>query len=250
MRETVRAARWRGAAGRALALVIAAGGAGACSARDAEVGADWSPSLDASFGDSSRAGDAPLTDGRGSNESGAGRCDRGGALRLHYRNLSATVMNTNINYIVKVENATGAPVPLAALEVRYYFTNELGAAGVTDIFYTDTCCSNKITDFKDAIVTSLEATPTSPTATAYMSIGFAPSIGALAAGDAVQVELSYHSPGYTTSFSQGNDYSFNTSAVGSQAQWNDCPGPSCEAKFTSCALTVHRDGALVWGTPP
>jgi endoglucanase len=248
MCETVRAARWRGAAGKG-ALVIAACSAGACSARDAEVGADWSPSLDASFGDSSRPGDAPL-DGRGSNESGAGRCDRGGALRLYYRNLSATVMNTNINYIVKVENATGAPIPLASLEVRYYFTNELGAAGVTDIFYTDTCCSNKITDFKDAIVTSLEATPTSPTATAYMSIGFAPSIGALAVDDAVQVELSYHASGYTTSFSQANDYSFNTSAVGPQTQWNDCPGPSCEAKFTSCALTVHRDGALVWGTPP
>jgi hypothetical protein len=49
---------------------------------------------------------------------------------------------------------------------------------------------------------------------------------------------------------QTNDYSFAATAGGTQAQWNDCPGPQCDAKFTNCALTVHQNGVLAWGTPP
>ena len=33
-----------------------------------------------------------------------------------------------------------------------------------------------------------------------------------------------------------------------QAEWDACP-TQC-AKFGTCAMTVYRDGALVWGAPP
>jgi hypothetical protein len=235
----------------------------ACSAEHAEVGSDWPPSSDAGDSDwppSSDAGDsestlvdrtvAPGEAGVDSAEGGVGRCDPLAPIRLYYWNLSATSISTDINYIVKVENATAAALPLGALEVRYYFTNELAAPFTTDIFYTDTCCSNKITDFNDKVVATLQPTAARPNANAYLRIGFASSLGSLAVGDAVQVELGFHDPGYGRNLTQANDYSYGMAAAGTQSQWNDCPGAQCDAKFTSCNITVHRDGVLVWGTPP
>ena len=220
---------------------------GACSAQHAEVGSDWPPGAD--------AGDVgPTLDGASPDanviDGGAGRCDSLAPLRLYYWNLTAASPSNNINYIIKVQNATGAALPFGALEVRYYFTNELAAPWTTEIFYTDTCCSNKITDFNDDIVATVQTIPARPNANASIGIGFAASLGTLAAGDAVQVELGFHDPGYARNLTQTNDYSYSPTATGMQSQWNDCPGAQCEAKFTSCALSVHRDGALVWGTPP
>jgi hypothetical protein len=155
-----------------------------------------------------------------------------------------------VNFIVKVENATGAPIAMSSLEVRYYLTNELAAPHVIDVFYVDTCCSNKRTDFKDGVLTSLEPFSPKPDANAYLRVAFANAVGSLASGDAVQVEIGFHDVGYMRSQTQTNDHSYAPSAGGTQAEWDDCPGAQCASKFTSCALTVHRDGALVWGTPP
>ena len=222
-----------------------------CSAEHAEVGSDWPPTPDAADSGSGDRASAP-SDGakEGAAEGGVGRCDALAPLRLYYRNLTASSPSTNINYIVKVENATGAALPLGGLEVRYYFTNELAPPWETEIFYTDTCCSNKMTDFNDAIVKTVQSMPARPNADSHIAIGFAGSLGTLAPGDAVQVELGFHAPGYSLNLTQTNDYSYAAAAAGTQTQWNACPGPQCDPKFTTCSLTVYRDGALVWGTPP
>lgn len=231
-------------------LVVACGTLAACSAEDAQVGSGLPPDSDAgdsgSLLDRAAAGDAASE----SAEGGGARCNSAAPLRLYYRNLTGSSPSNNLNYIVKVENATAAAVPLAAIEVRYYFTNELSDPFTTEVFYTDTCCSNKITDFNDRIVTTLRTIAARPNATAYLGIGFAASLGTLAAGDAVQVEIGFHDPSYARNLDQANDYSYDATATATQSQWNDCPGPQCEARLTSCAITVHRDGALVWGTPP
>ena len=221
----------------------------ACSAEQAEVGSDWPPGFDAGDSGSSLVDRAmPLADT--GTEGGIGRCDAMAPLRLHYRNLTPASPSTNINYIIKVENATAGALPLGALEVRYYFTNELASPWTTEIFYTDTCCSNKVTDFNDKVVTAVPTIPARANANAYLSIGFAPSAGSLAAGDAVQVEVGFHDPDYARNLTQANDYSYGATATGTQSQWNDCPGAQCEAKFATCAITLHRDSVLVWGTPP
>jgi hypothetical protein len=215
-----------------------------CAPTQAEVGAD--PPLDAGsvVGDGmSRPVDAP-------DAGSSGRCDALAPLRLYYWNLRTAASSTDINYIVKVENRTGAAIAMSSLEVRYYFTNELTPSATIDIFYTDTCCSNKKTDFNDGILTQVRALPAQPNADAYLPIAFAPAVGLLAPGDAVQVEIGFHEPGYARTLTQSNDYSYGASAGGTQSQWDDCPGSSCDGKFTSCALTVHEDGLLVWGTPP
>jgi len=214
-----------------------------CGAMHAEVGSV--PPLDAGA-----IGDAPSSTADGGDAPGGGRCDARAPLRLYYRNLRAAATSTDINYIVKVENATGAAIPMSSLEVRYYFTNELPSSATIDIFYTDTCCSNKKTDFNDGIVAMLKTLPPRPSADAYLPIAFGPAVGMLAHGDAVQVELGFHVGGDAGILTQANDYSYAATAGGTQSQWNDCPGPQCESKFTSCALTVHQNGVLVWGTPP
>jgi len=214
-----------------------------CAPSHAEVGSD--PPLDAA---TTADGTTPGADG--SDAAGAVKCGARTPLRLYYWNLRTAATSTDINYIVKIENATGAAIPLSSLEVRYYFTNELTSSATIDIFYTDTCCSNKKTDFNDGIVTSVKSLPAKPNADAYLPIAFAPTVGSLADGDAVQVEIGFHEPGSTRTLTQTNDYSYGATAGGTQAQWNDCPGPQCESKFTSCALTVHENALLVWGTPP
>jgi hypothetical protein len=208
------------------------------------VGAD--PPGDA--GPGLRDGTPPFADV--STDGAVGRCDGRAPLRLYLWNLRTAASSADVNFIVKVENATGAPLAMSSLEVRYYLTNELVPPSVIDVFYVDTCCSNKRTDFKDGVVTSLETFVPKPDANAYLRVAFASTVGLLAAGDAVQVEIGFHDVGYSRNQTQTNDYSYAASAGGTQAEWDDCPGPQCEAKFTSCALTLYRDGMLVWGTPP
>jgi hypothetical protein len=152
--------------------------------------------------------------------------------------------------LIKVENASGSALPLGSLRVRYYFTNELESPSTIDIYYSDTCCSDKITNFNSEVLRSLQSIPVTPKADAYLEIGFADSVGSLARGDAVQVELGFHAPDYARDMTQTNDYSYLPDATGSQAQWDDCPGAQCASTFTTCAMTVHRDDALVWGAPP
>lgn len=245
-----------------------------CSSMDAEVGSAPPSASDAGDGDAPAVADASGSDvplasdardtgpapidrsspseaGGDASEGGiVGRCDALAPIRLYYWNLSAPSSSDHLNYIVKVENATGVPLPLSSLKVRYYFTNELAPPTAIDIFYTDTCCSNRISAFNGDVLRTLEAMPAKPNANAYLQIAFAAAVGSLASGDAVQVELGFHDPGYARNLTQTNDYSYRATSTGTQAQWNDCPGPQCDAKFTTCAITVHRDDVLVWGTPP
>ena len=216
-----------------------------CAAVDAEVGAV--PPLDGGAN-----GDASPRDGASRSDSppGVGRCDESAPLRLYAWNLRTETSSADINYIVKVANQTGAELALSSLEVRYYFTNELAPPTEIDVFYADTCCSNKRTDFNGSVVTAVQTMAAKPNANAYLSIAFAPAAGALPAADAVQVEVAFHDTGYARTLTQSNDYSFSANAGGTQTQWDRCPGSQCEAKFTSCLLTVHREGQLVWGTPP
>jgi hypothetical protein len=224
---------------------------GGCAPIGAEVGAV--PPEGGAWEDdgATRDGASRPVDGASDPQDGAvGRCDPSAPLRLFYWNLKSETMSTDINYIVKVDNETGAAVPLSSLEVRYYFTNELAPPTEIDVFYADTCCSNKRTDFNDAIVASVQTIAAKPGANAYLSIAFSPAAGTLLAGDAVQVEVAFHDEAYARMLAQSNDHSFSAAANGTQTQWDRCPGSQCEAKFTSCMLTVHRDQRLVWGTPP
>jgi hypothetical protein len=89
-----------------------------------------------------------------------------------------------------------------------------------------------------------------PGADAYLEIGFAPALVPLAAGDAIQVEVGLHDPDMAFSSNQSNDYSYDENAVGTQDEWDACPGPDCPSSFVSCKLIVLQNDVIVWGTPP
>jgi cellulose binding protein with CBM3 domain len=193
----------------------------------------------------------PPTPNVDASEAGAvGRCDALAPIRLYYWNAQPGASSNLIDYVVKVENATGAPLPVSSLKVRYYLTNELMPPSTIDIFYTDTCCSNKIINFNGDILTALQTIPVKPNADAFLEIAFAAAVGSLAPGDAVQVELGFHDPAYARNLTQTNDYSYGPNATGTQVQWDSCPGAQCEPTFTTCSITVDQNDVLVWGTPP
>jgi len=178
----------------------------------------------------------------------ASMCDSNGALRLYYWNARPAERTDLIDFLVKIENRTGRAVPLANLSVRYYFRDELTPSAKLDVYYSDTCCSNKIT-FDDRVLSSVQRVSL-PNADSYLEIGFAPSVGGLSPGDAAQVELGYYDDASVAASQQSNDYSFLATANGTQADWDACPGPTCLPTFTNCALTVYDAGVRVWGTPP
>ena len=176
-------------------------------------------------------------------------CDARAALRLYHWNAHPSDTTNGIDFLVKVENTASLPLSLGALEIRYYFANELAPPTVASVFYSDTCCSDKIM-FNDRVVASLVMTPAQPKADSYLSIAFDPTLGDLAPADAVQVELGFHDPQFARDFTQTNDYSYVPSATATQAEWDTCPGPQCPTRLTTCTITVYQNDALVWGLPP
>jgi len=179
---------------------------------------------------------------------GGSACDLAAPFPLYYWAERSKDTTELIDFLVKVENRSGAAIPLATLSVRYYFTDELTPPVTLDVYYSDTCCSNKIS-FDDQVLTTVHSV-SSAQADSYFELGFDESVGELAPGDAVQVEIGYHDAAFVSTSIQSNDYSFLATATGTQLDWDACPGPACLPAFTNCALTVHRAGVRVWGTPP
>jgi len=182
-------------------------------------------------------------------DGGIGRCDEMAPIRLYARSVYASSPSDGIDFIVKVANKTAQPVPMASLEVRYYFTNELANPWMANTYYADTCCNQPRTNLDAHVLVSAQPMAPTPTADTYLEFGFDGASGDVAPRDAVQVEVAFHAPSFDRNLVQTNDYSFGTTNVGTQAQWDGCPGPSCE-QFTTCAITVYREGSLVWGAPP
>jgi hypothetical protein len=199
-------------------------------------------------------GSEPVPDGEADSglapqpEGGVGRCDDQAPIRLYEWNVQTASSTDAMNYSVKLENHTRAPIPLETLTARYYFTNELVMPWTAEVYYSDICCNAPVQRLDSKVVASCHAMTPTTNADSYLEFGFVAGAGDLAAGDAVQVEIAFHAPAYDRNLTQSNDYSY-TPIGGTQIQWDACPGAAC-AKFRTCAITVYRDGVLVWGTPP
>jgi hypothetical protein len=179
---------------------------------------------------------------------GASACPAEGPYRLFYRAAQAATTADSIDFLFKIQNASGASLPLASLAVRYYFTSEV-AAPQTSVYYADECCAASRTGFTADVAVTVNATPTA-TATAdhYIEVTFDAGAGSVQDGDSVQVEVGFFAPLHAQTLNQANDYSFIATSAGTQAQWDLCP-PQC-AQFQSCVMTAYLNGTLIWGTPP
>jgi hypothetical protein len=175
-------------------------------------------------------------------------CPAGAPIELFYRTAQAAADTDAIDFLVKVQNHTGAAIPLSSLSLRYYFTNEITPTWQTAVYYAGECCNASRSGFTADVAVSVNAMPATASADHYLEVTFDAGAGALADGDAVQVEIAFFAPGHTQNLNQANDYSFIASAASTQAAWDQCP-TAC-AQFGSCVITVYENGALVWGTAP
>jgi len=175
-------------------------------------------------------------------------CAAGGPYALYYRAAQTAADADSIDFLFKVQNASGAPLPLVGLAVRYYFTSEVPAPQ-TSVYYADECCTTSRTGFTADVAVTVNAMPV-PTATAdhYLEVTFDAGAGSIEDGDDVQIEVGLFAAMHAQNLDQANDYSFLAADTGSQAAWDLCP-PQCTA-FQSCLMTAYVNGSLVWGAPP
>jgi hypothetical protein len=182
-------------------------------------------------------------------DSAGAACDPGAPIVLYYRAGQGAASTDQIDFLYKVVNNTGAPIPLTSLAVRYYFTNELTVSNQTAVFYTSTCCgSTSHNGFDSDVIVTVNTIPAVSGADTYIETTFDAAAGDVQNGDYVQVEVGFHATAYTQNLQQTNDYSFIATATGTQAAWDACP-TQC-SNFQSCRMTVYKDGVLVWGQAP
>jgi cellulose binding protein with CBM3 domain len=194
--------------------------------------------------------DGPLTADQGEGSSDAAICGSTPFTLLHWNVSPNSTGPLDLEF--KISNTTGQTIPASSLNLRYYLTNEFTMPTLYTC-YTEVYGNAARTGFNASVTLALQsiASPTNPTATSYIEVGFDSGAGVLLAGDTIKFEIGLVGNGGMQS--QTNDYSYVSAARGTQNEWDQCPagpgGPKC-AKYVSCVIEVYKDGILVWGTPP
>jgi hypothetical protein len=141
---------------------------------------------------------------------------------------------------LQVLNVGTDALPLKGLEIRYYYTDDLATSG------SSTGASIVELDDKapsDVTVTLVAMTTPTVTADHYVKITYATSslvpdtnrkCDRTTPPECAEVSFRIHQANYEGLYDPSNDYSF-------------VPSPSIG---NNGLITVHQDGAVIWGTPP
>jgi hypothetical protein len=147
------------------------------------------------------------------------------ALTAQYRTSASGATTDQVEPWFKLVNSGTTTVPLAEVKIRYYFRGE-----TPDVGYRFACswavrgCGNVTGTFGNL----------SGDADRYLEVGFTSGAGTLAAGqDTGDLQLRFYRTNWGP-ITQSDDYSFR--------------GESTYSAWSK--VTVHRGGALLWGTPP
>ena len=157
-------------------------------------------------------------------------------------NLSVALKMVNVANLqfvtinVHVTNVGTNAVPLSELTVRYWYTlddstNPAQTANCDYSFLTGSCAPIVFGSSSFVAVSPLRVN-----ADHYFQFGFTTAAGSLAAsgGTTSDMQLRWNKNNFTN-FTQTNDYSYNAST----SAWT-----------TTTAVTVYRNGVLVYGTEP
>ena len=155
-------------------------------------------------------------------------------ISVQFNNGNASSSSNSIYAKYKVTNNTGAPLNLADLKLRYYYTIDeekqqnfwCDHAGMMNGYnYVDV--TSKVTG------TFVKMSQTTSTADYYFEVGFASDAGTLASGSYIEVQTRVARADWTN-YNQSNDYSYKLS--GSYVDWNQ--------------VTAYKGGTLVFGIEP
>ncbi len=149
-------------------------------------------------------------------------------LKVQYMVGYPNATSREIAAYLKIFNTGITDVPLSQLKLRYWFTRDAAPSVVFNCSYALVGCAN---------VTGTIVNLSSPVAGAdsYVEIGFASAAGALVGYDQFSEVDVILGRSDANSFTQTNDYSFD---------------PTKTASVDWSRVTLHNNGALVWGTPP
>jgi hypothetical protein len=226
-------------------LVAATGSDGSATGSDGSNVGSAGASGGGGTGGAPGTGGVPDAGSAGPDTGSPGICDYAAPFSLLYRDYPQ--VDGFIDFGLKLLNGSAGTVALSEFKIRYFLTNEISAPMVP-VLYGDVCCPD-VDILTHVSATVVPMSQVAPKADTYIEIGFDASTGNLAPGQTVEVEVHFQNAINTPS-NKTNDYSYISTALGSQGQWSNCPTSGNCAAFHSCVMTVHRNNVLVWGYPP
>ncbi|HEY8464445.1 MAG TPA: glycoside hydrolase family 9 protein [Bacillota bacterium] len=150
------------------------------------------------------------------------------SVQVSYRCCEAGSSVNTIRPWLKVKNTGSAPLDLARVKLRYWFTADGEGSQTYVCDYTKVGAGNITGSF-------VKLTNPVPTADSYLEIGFTSGAGRLAAGAGTgDIQIRFHKNDYSP-YDQSNDYSFQPELLS--------PGENTR-------ITAYIDGKLVYGTEP
>jgi hypothetical protein len=231
--------RWRGLGLWCLAVVMFAAGcsSGSSGTSDGAAGAGGASAGVAGMGGGGSGGAGGAAGGP-SNTGAAGS----GAAGMGDPNIPSVTMSlweyaigptTQLAPAMQMNNASGKPFSMHDMEVRYWFTSDIGgAAGVT-----------QSTQFQgsqgldgEIVMSVVPVIPARPMADSYLSLIFSAEPASVDVGAYSYANfLVYVTRSDGGTYDQSNDYSYNASG---------------SALMVTDRVTVYYQGALIYGTEP
>ena len=148
------------------------------------------------------------------------------ALRVSYKTDVAAI-SEYIRPFLEIANLGQVAVPLAELEVRYFYTRDSTAMETADCYFATPGC-DKVT------LAFASIDPALPLADRVLSVTFEVGAPVLAANDLARFEIAVHKVDFDV-YDQSGDYSFDASKTAYEAHAEVC---------------LYHDGELIWGTEP
>jgi hypothetical protein len=152
----------------------------------------------------------------------------GGSFRLQYATTGTGAITNQIRPQFRIVNQTGTSVPLSQFRIRYYFTRDTAESLILTCDYAGFGCGNIASLF-------VPVNPMRTNTDYYLEVGFTEGAGSIGAGSTSGAIVLRFRKSTWSNFNQSNDYSFD---------------PSKTALTDATAVTLYRNGALIWGTEP
>ncbi len=143
-------------------------------------------------------------------------------------------MTNTIGCQLTIKNSGSLTVPLSELTLRYYYTNEISVATVTDVNWAGVNPGSK--DFKGQVTSQVvDLTPATSAADSYLEFSFGGSALSVAPNETADLSWQIHASDWSQSYVQTGDYSFDSSKS-TLTDWDH--------------VVLLRNGGIIWGAEP